>query len=116
VAAGTQAIVATIGTTTASASFTVGAGSSGVVATTALAALTGSGNFEIASSFNYTSGAYEAFINQTGDKMTTVKPNSVLILTMTADTDVIVSGVKFSVKANTPTPIPVGANVTITVV
>jgi hypothetical protein len=113
--AGTQPIVVTIGTTTASVSFTVGASTTASPPATALAGLVATGSFEIASAFNYTSGIYEAFANIAGDPLTTISPNSVLILTMTADTTVSVSGVSFSVKANVATPIPVGAAVTIIV-
>jgi len=95
----------------------------GVAAGTALGTLQTAGNLELVSSFNYTSSAYETYATDpsapttalAGNSLATISPNTVIFVTVTVDTTVVVSGVAFAVKANTQTPLPVGASVTITV-
>lgn len=95
----------------------------GVAAATALSALQTAGNLELISSFNYTSNAYENYATDPsapttalgGNTLETISPNTVIFITVTAETTVVVSGVAFTVAANTQTPVPVGASVTITV-
>jgi len=104
-------------TKTATLTITTTAGGAGqpVVADTAVSALTTAGNLEVVTSFNYTTNLYEAFVpGLAGNPLTEIKPNSVIILTLSADATVVVSGVTFTVSANIPTPIPVGNTVSIT--
>jgi len=88
-----------------------------VTAATALAPLEAvAGRLELVSSFNYTTSLYEAYVpGLAGNILATIQPNTVLFVTVTVDTTIVVSGVSFAVKANTPTPVPVGGSVTITV-
>jgi len=104
-------------TKTATLTITTSAGGAGqpVNADTAVSTLTTAGNLEVVTSFNYTTNLYEAFVpGLAGNPLTQIKPNSVIILTLSADATVIVSGVTFTVSANIPTPIPVGNTVSIT--
>lgn len=88
----------------------------GVVAATALASLEAAGNLEMVTAFNYTSATSEAYVpGLPGNVLATIQPNSVITVTVTAVTTITVSGVQFTVQANTPTPLPVGSSVTITV-
>jgi len=88
-----------------------------VTATAALAALVNTQNVNIVTAFDYASGKYLSYVPAlAGNSLTTIAPNSVIVVTMTQDTTIIVSGITFPVvKANVPTPLPVGAAVTITV-
>ena len=104
-------------TKTATLTITTTAGGAGqaVSTDTAVSALTTAGNLEVVTSFNYTTNLYQAFVpGLAGNPLTQIQPNSVIILTLTADATVIVSGVRFSVSANVPTPLPVGNTVSIT--
>jgi len=104
-------------TKTATLTITTSAGGAGqpVNADTAVLSLTTAGSLEVVTSFNYTTNLYEAFVpGLAGNPLTQIKPNSVIILTLSADSTVIVSGVTFTVSANVPTPIPVGNTVSIT--
>jgi len=108
----------TVGAYPPAAAFTTSSASVGsaVAAGTALATLEAAGNLELVSSFNYTSALYEAYVpDLAGNVLTEITPNSVIFITVTTDTTVVVSGVAFSVLANTSTPIPVGSSVTITI-
>ena len=83
---------------------------------TALSALQATGCLELVTSFNYTTGQYEAYVpDLAGNPLETIQPNSVIIITVSCNVTVIVSGVAFNIQANNPTPVPVGASVTITV-
>jgi hypothetical protein len=107
----------TAGAYPAAAAFTTSsdASSAAVTAVTALTNLEATGVLELVSSFNYTTALYEAYVpDLAGNVLTSITPNSVIFVTVTADTTVVVSGVSFSVSANTPTPLPVGASVVIT--
>ena len=87
-----------------------------VAAGTALANLEAVGTLELVSSFNYTTALFEAYVpGLAGNVLATIAPNTVIFITVTADTTVVVSGVAFDIRANTPTPVPVGASVTITI-
>lgn len=93
-----------------------GAAGGGVAAATALASLEAPGNLEMVTAFNYTSATSEAYVpGLPGNVLATIQPNSVITVTVTAVTTITVSGVQFTVQANTPTPLPVGSSVTITV-
>jgi hypothetical protein len=93
-----------------------GATADGVAADTALQSLTNTGNLELVSAFDYASAAYNAYVpGLAGNALETIKPNTVIFVTVTATTSVVVSGIAYNVTANTPTPIPVGAAVTIQV-
>jgi len=112
---GTATVVATVGTTTANTSIVVTSQASTVPATTALAALVNTQNLNIVTSFNYATGTYQAYVPAlAGNSLVNISPNSVIFVTMTKTTTVIVSGISFTVQANVPTPLPVGAAVTIT--
>ena len=87
-----------------------------MAAATALAPLEATGSLELVSAFNYSTALFEAYVpGLAGNILATIQPNSVIFVTVTADTTVVVSGVTFVVRANTPTPIPVGGSVNITV-
>jgi hypothetical protein len=87
-----------------------------VPSATALAPLTATGHLNIVTSFNYDTDLYEAFVpNLPGNVLTEIRPHSVLFINLTAPHTVVVSGVSFPIRANSPTPVPVGASVTITV-
>ena len=82
----------------------------------AFAELEATGNLEIASSFNYGTGKYEAYVpGLPGNSLTGVQPSSVIIITLTESTTVVVSGISYPVRAFVPTPLPVGADVNISV-
>ncbi len=104
-------------TKTATLTVTAAAGGAGQPVNTdsAVQVLITAGNLEVITSFNYTSNLYQAFVpGLSGNPLTQLQPNSVIILTLTADATVIVSGVTFTVTAGVPTPIPVGNTVSIT--
>ena len=104
-------------TRTATLTITAAAGGAGqpLATETAVAVLTAASSLELVTSFNYTTNIYEAFVpGLAGNPLTQIQPNSVIILTLTSDTSVVVSGNTFSVTANVPTPIPVGNTVSIT--
>jgi len=108
----------TTGAYPAAAAFTttLDAIGTGVAAEEALAVLTATGNLEMVTSFNYTTALYEAYVpNLAGNVLVTVLPNTVIFITVTQDTTIVVSGITYAIQANTPTPIGVGASVTITV-
>ena len=82
----------------------------------ALQALVTAGVLELAAGVTGGGSVFQAFVpGLAGNPLTLIQPNSVLILTLTQTTTVVVSGVTFTVQANTPSFIPVGANVTITI-
>ena len=108
----------TVGAYPPAAAFTTSRGEVGgaVAAGTALANLEAVGTLELVSSFNYTTALFEAYVpGLAGNVLATIAPNTVIFITVTADTTVVVSGVAFDIRANTPTPVPVGASVTITI-
>ena len=87
-----------------------------VAAGTALANLEAVGTLELVSSFNYTTALFEAYVpGLAGNVLAAIAPNTVIFITVTADTTVVVSGVAFDIRANTPTPVPVGVSVIIAV-
>jgi hypothetical protein len=93
-----------------------GAVATGVSAESALSGLAAPGNLELVTSFNYTTALYEAYVpGLAGNALATIQPNSVIFITVTVNTTVIVSGVSYDIQANTPTPIGVGASVTVTI-
>ena len=81
-----------------------------------LAPLINTGHLVLVSSFNYDTGLSEAFVpNLPGNVLTEIRPHSVLIINMSVAHTVIVSGNPFPIMAGIPTPVPVEAAVTITV-
>ncbi len=81
-----------------------------------LAALEATGNLEVVTGYDYASGLWQSYVpGLPGNSLVTIQPNSVLFITVMEDTTVIVSGVAYNISADTPTPIPVGAAVTIVV-
>jgi hypothetical protein len=85
-----------------------------VPAPIALAPLINTGHLVLVTSFNYTTALDEAFVpNSPGNVLKEIRPNSVLIITLSVAHTVVVSGISFPITANTPTPVPVGAIVTI---
>ena len=81
-----------------------------------LAALEATGNLEVVTGYDYASGLWQSYVpGLPGNSLATIQPNSVLFITVMEDTTVIVSGVAYNISADTPTPIPVGAAVTIVV-
>jgi len=116
---GAQTVSVTIGNVTRTAPLTVTATTAvaGAIAIgTALTSVEATGSLELVTSFNYTTGLSEAYVpNLGGNALLTIVPHSVLVITTTADMTIQVSGVNFAIKANTPTPIPVGGTVTIEV-
>ncbi len=118
---GVQTVVVTLGATTQTApvAVTPAAGGAGQPMNTdsAVQVLTASGNLEIITSFNYTTNSYQAFVpGLAGNPLAQIQPNSVIILTLTADSTIVVSGVPFTVTAGVPTPVPVGNTVSISLV
>ena len=86
-----------------------------VTPATALTGLIATGSLELITSFNYDTRLYEGYVpNLPGDSLTLIRPNSVLVITTTQDLAIVVSGINFTVRAGIPTPIPVGATVSIT--
>jgi hypothetical protein len=84
--------------------------------TVALAAAEATGKLEVVTAFDYSTGTYQAYVpGLPGNKLTTISPNSVIFVTLKQNATVKVSGVSFEVKANTPTPLPVGSTVSIEV-
>jgi len=82
---------------------------------TALAPLINSGHLVLASSFKYDTAVYQAFVpGLPGNVLTEIRAHSVLFITLTQAHTVLVSGVSFPIRANTPTPVPVGCLATIT--
>ena len=82
----------------------------------ALAALEATGNLEVVTGYDYASGLWQSYVpGLPGNSLVTIQPNSVLFITVMEDTTVIVSGVAYNIAADTPTPVPVGAAVTIVV-
>ena len=94
-----------------------------VAAGTALANVQAGGSLELVTSFNYDTALYDAFATDPSDRtqalpgnsLANIQPNSVIIVTSATDLTLVVSGITFNVRANVPTPLPVGGNVTITV-
>ena len=81
-----------------------------------LAALEATGNLEVVTGYDYASGLWQSYVpGLPGNSLVTIQPNSVLFITVMEDTTVIVSGVAYNIAADTPTPVPVGAAVTIVV-
>jgi len=111
---GVQTVSTTHSSVVKTATLTITAAVAGgaVTTSTATSALTA---LELVTSFDYASGLYQAYVpGLAGNVLTEIKPNSVIILTLTADATVIVSGVSFAVTAGVPTPLPVGNTVSIT--
>jgi hypothetical protein len=97
---------------TATLTITAAVAGGAVATATATSALTA---LELVTSFDYASSLYQAYVpSLAGNVLTEIKPNSVIIVTLTADATVIVSGVSFAVTAGVPTPLPVGNTVSIT--
>ena len=97
-------------TTTSSAAAT------GRLAAQALITLEATGNLEVVTGYDYASGLWQSYVpGLPGNSLVTIQPNSVLFITVMEDTTVVVSGVAYNIVADTPTPIPVGAAVTIAV-
>lgn len=70
----------------------------------------------IASAFDYATGQYMAYVpGQPENPLTQIMPNSVLVVTLSEDATVMVSGASFNIMADVPTPLPVGSDVSITV-
>ena len=114
ISAGTASVVVTVGTNTANANLTIGATAATVAATTVLSSLVNSQNLNIVTAFDYGTGKYQSYVPAlAGNSLVSIAPNTVLFITMTKDTTVTVSGIAFNLKANVPTPLPVGAAVTI---
>jgi hypothetical protein len=111
--AGTNTVIVTIGGVTASGSLTVVAAPVTASVTTALATAIQGNALNAAFGFNYATGTFTTFINQPGDTFTQITANSVLFLNLTRAATVTIGGVAFSVRANTPTPLPVGTNLNI---
>ena len=81
----------------------------------ALAEVIATGFLEIVTSFNYATLVYESFVpNLPGDSLAFIRPNSVLMITTTQNLAIVVGTNPFTVWANMPTPVPVGATVYIT--
>lgn len=96
--------------------FTTTAPISPVPAPAAFAALEATGKLEIVSGYNYASRRWEAYVpGLPGNTLTSVFPNSVLIVTVKAETTIVVSGVTFSLRPGEPLPVGVKDTVTITV-
>ena len=88
----------------------------GLASETVLAPLENAGALELASAFDYGTGLFEAYVpGLPSNSLRFIRPNTVLFITMTQDTTVVVSGVPFFIRAFLPTPVPVGATVTIAV-
>lgn len=61
-------------------------------------------------------GRWLAYVPElSGNTLTQIRPHSVLFITVTKDTTITVSGLTFSISADTSTPIPVGDEVSIDV-
>ena len=61
-------------------------------------------------------GQWQAYVPElSGNALTQIWPHSVLFITVTKDTSIAVSGVIFSIRADTSTPIPMGNDVSIDV-
>jgi len=116
---GLHTIAATVNAVTRAGNVTITAAASGAgvpVATASALAVFPTGRLQIANVANAAGTAFTAFVpGLPGNAVTQIQPNSVIILTVNADTTVIVSGVSFALTANTPRFIPVGNNVTITI-
>ncbi len=81
----------------------------------ALTTIVATGALEIVTSFNYDTRLYESFVpSLPGDSLRLIRPNSVLIITTTQDLAIVVGSNSFTIRANIPTPVPVGATVSIT--
>ncbi len=95
---------------------TSAAAATGRPAGQALAALEATGNLEVVTGYDYASGLWQSYVpGLPGNSLATIQPNSVLFITVMEDTTVIVSGVAYNIAADTPTPVPVGAAVTVVV-
>ncbi|MEE9285908.1 MAG: hypothetical protein V3V35_09310 [Dehalococcoidia bacterium] len=117
---GVQTLTVTHGTVNRTATVTitqaVGGTNQPIATETALQPLIAAGVLELAAGVAGGGSVFLAFVpGLAGNPLTLIQPNSVLILTLTQTTTVVVSGVTFTVQANTPSFIPVGANVTITI-
>ncbi len=80
----------------------------------AFAELGSTGVLNIVVALDAATGRWQAYIPElSGNTLTLIRPHSVLFITLTKDTTITVSGVTFSIKADTSTPIPVGGQVSI---
>jgi len=105
-----------VGGVTANTPITISSAPVTVPATLALAGLVNTQNLNIVTSFSYSTSLYQAYVpNLAGNTLVNLSPNTVIFITMTKDTTVVVSGIPYPVKANIPTPIGIGAAVSITV-
>jgi len=117
---GVQTLTVIQGTVTRTATITItqatGGTNQAIVTETALQPLISAGVLELAAGVAGGGSTFQAFVpGLAGNPLALIQPNSVLILTLTQTTTIVVSGVTFTVQANTPAFIPVGANVTITI-
>jgi len=117
---GVQTLTVIHGTVTRTATLTITSVAAGtnnaVVTATALQPLIGAGVLELAAGVAGGGSTFQAFVpGLAGNPLASIQPNSVLILTLSSTTTIVVSGVTFTVQANTPAFIPVGATVTITI-
>ena len=88
----------------------------GLAAETVLAPLENTGNLDVVSAFNYDTTLFEAYVpGLPGNPLRIIRPSTVLIITVTQDTTVVVSGVLFNIRAFVPTPVPVGSSITVVV-
>ncbi len=66
---------------------------------------------EIVTSFDYVTRQYRAFVpGLTGNTLTQIQPNSVIFVTAVRDTAIVVNGLRYTLKANVPTPIGIGTS------
>lgn len=87
-----------------------------VAADVALAALVNTGSLDLVSAFNYATARWEAFVpGLPGNLLSAIAPNSVLMVTVTRDMTLVASGGSFQIRANLPTPVPVGPTVSLAV-
>lgn len=81
---------------------------------TALNPLTSPEITEIITTFDYFSGTYLSYVpGLPGNTFTTVKRNTVLIMTLKRDALIVVGGPVYAVRAGVPTPIPIGTVLTV---
>ena len=71
---------------------------------------------EVVTTFDYENGVFLAYVpNLPGNTLKQIQPNSALFVTVSQDVTLSVSGKTFELKANVPTPVPMGALVSLIV-
>ena len=71
---------------------------------------------EVVTTFDYASGGVLAYVpNLPGNTLKQIQPNSALFVTVSQNITLSVSGKTFELKANVPTPVPMGALVSLIV-